>query len=234
MRKSVDSGISAVILARGGSKGIPGKNLKKINGTSLIGRTIVAARDCNILDEIYLSTDDELIAEEAKKFGATIINRPAEISGDEASSEAGWLHALREIKSRTKKVDFLTFLQCTSPFTTGKDISGCIEGLLDSKASCSLSVIEDHSFMWQKQKDGFGHGMNHDENSQRARRQDLPPYYKENGAIYCVRVADFERVKRRFCGPVILYTVNHPAVEIDTLDDLEICRAICKERQSSS
>ena len=169
--------ISAVILARGGSKGIPKKNLQEISGMSLVGRTISAAKSSKFLKGIYLSTDDSLIADEGKRSGATIIHRPAKISNDKASSEVGWLHALEEIQAINKQIDFLVFLQCTSPFTTGEDIDGCINALLNSNASCSISVIPDHSFVWAVNEHGFGEGVNHDVSRQRLRRQDMAPYF---------------------------------------------------------
>lgn len=220
----------SVLLARGGSKGVPGKNLRKIGGVSLVARSVIAARQAAGVSAVYVSTDDAAIAAEARAFGAIVIDRPADISGDTASSESGWLHALGIIRQQVPDVDRLVLLQCTSPFTTGADIDGCLEAMERAGAACSLSVYEDLPFLWKTGPDGFGRGANHDETKQRPRRQDLGPYYRESGAIYCVRVADFERARRRFCGPVALHEVNHPQVEIDTLDELQLCDLIARHR----
>jgi len=83
-----------VILARGGSKGVPGKNLKPVGGLSLLARSVRAAKAAPSVDQVHVSTDDAGIAAEARRFGAEVIDRPAELSGDGATSEAGWLHAL--------------------------------------------------------------------------------------------------------------------------------------------
>ena len=223
---------ACVILARGGSKGVPGKNLLPVAGVSLIGRSVRAGRAATGVGGVYVSTDDADIAAEARRFGATVIDRPAELAGDTASSESGWLHAVPIIRAAQPNLDTLVFLQCTSPFTTGADIDGCLSAMLDQNAACALSVIADHGFLWTTDADGFGTGVNHDHLQQRKRRQDLPPQYLENGAIYCVDAAAFERTGQRFCGPVALHAVDHPPVEIDTLQDFELCTRIALGRQT--
>lgn len=193
-----------------------------------MARSVLAARNCKSVAAIYVSTDDRAIMTEAQYYGASVIERPADLSGDEASSEIGWLHALSAIRSDYPKVEKLVFLQCTSPFTTSKDIEECLDAMERGGAACAISVLPDHSFLWTVVPGGWGKGVNHDELLQRKRRQDIPPTYRESGAIYCVRVKDFESKKSRFCGPVALHVVNHPPVEIDTLADLELCDIIAK------
>lgn len=232
MTKTTDSSetIVCIILARGGSKGVPGKNLRPVGGVSLVGRSVRAARQAGLVTQVYVSTDDAAIAAEARVHGAEVIDRPAEISGDTASSEAGWLHGLDVAKAQVGAVDRLVFLQCTSPFTTGGDIDACLTAQSQQGADCALSVIPDHSFLWGVDGDGFGRGTNHDETKQRQRRQDLPSQYCESGAIYCVDAAAFAKTGQRFCGTVALCPVDHPAVEIDTLADFELCSQIAQTR----
>ncbi|MEP7240606.1 MAG: acylneuraminate cytidylyltransferase [Devosia sp.] len=220
----------AILLARGGSKGVPGKNLRKVGGRTLVARSIIAAKSSRGVDDIYVSTDDPAIAAEARRWGARTIDRPAGLSGDSATSESGWLHAIADIREDYPGIDRLVFLQCTSPFTTGADIDGCLDAMAAADASCSLSVVEDHSFLWQRSADGRSIGVNHDETKQRQRRQDLPPAYRESGAIYCVMSEDFERVGRRFCGPAALFPVDHPPVEVDSVADLALCSALAMSR----
>lgn len=219
-----------MILARGGSKGVPGKNLRPVGGLSLVARAVRAARAAPSVAAVHVSTDDAAIADEARRFGAEVIDRPAALSGDGASSESGWLHALDVIEAQGRPVERLVFLQCTSPFTTGADIEACLAAMEARGAACALSVIEDHSFLWGVDAEGLGRGTNHDEGQPRQRRQDLPPSFRESGAVYCVRKADFRRVGRRFCGPVALSPVNHPPVEIDSLADLALCAHLAVAR----
>lgn len=218
----------AVVLARGGSKGVCRKNLVLVGGLSLVARSVIAARQARSVSATYVSTDDAAIAQEALIHGAYVIDRPPELAGDQASSESGWLHALGEIRKAHPTIDRLVLLQCTSPFTSGIDIDGCLAAIDATGAACSASVIEDHAFLWTRGSDGFGKGVNHDESTQRRRRQELPNSYRESGAIYCVRVDAFEQIGRRFCGSVALYPVDHPSIEIDTPADLAICDAIVR------
>ena len=224
---------ATVILARGGSKGVPGKNMRPVGGVSLIGRAVRAAMQANSQAAVYVSTDDAGIAAQARLFGARIIDRPADISGDTASSEAGWLHALPLMRADLPALTHLTFVQCTSPFITGGDIDACLAALLEAGAACSLSVVEDHSFLWGLDADGRGVGQNHDHTQQRKRRQDLPPQYRENGAIYCVDAAAFEATGQRFCGPVALCPVDQPPLEIDSITDLELASVMANTREHS-
>lgn len=213
---------ATVILARGGSKGVPGKNLRRVGGVSLIGRAVRAAVAAQSQSAVYVSTDDAAIAAEARHHGAQVIDRPAEISNDTASSEAGWLHALPHVRADLPGLTHLTFLQCTSPFISADDIDACLAAVTQAKAACALSVVEDHSFLWGLDAQGLGVGQNHDHLQQRKRRQDLPPQYRENGAIYCVQADLFETTGQRFCGPVALCPVDQPPLEIDSLADLDL------------
>lgn len=219
---------ATVILARGGSKGVPGKNLRVVGGVSLIGRAVRAGVQANSQAAVYVSTDDDAIADEARRYGARIITRPADLSGDGASSEAGWLHALPLIRAELPELQDLVFLQCTSPFIKGSDIDDCIAAMHKAKAACALSVVEDHSFLWGLDQDGCGMGQNHDHTQQRKRRQDLPPQYRENGAIYCVDAKAFEATGQRFCGPVALCPVDQPPMEIDSFADLELAGVLAQ------
>lgn len=218
----------SILLARGGSKGVPGKNLKTVDGLSLVARSVLAARQAKSVAAAYVSTDDQEIAAEARRNGARVIDRPAELAGDTASSESGWLHALGAIRADHPDVSRLVLLQCTSPFTTGAEIDGCLDAMESAGAACAVSVIRDHPFLWTTTASGFGKGVNFDETQPRARRQDLPPTFRESGAIYCVRVEDFERVKQRFCGTVALYPVDHPPIDIDNAQDLERCDLLAR------
>lgn len=215
-----------VIPARGGSRGVPGKNLLRLGGVPLLGRTIWAARHARRIDAVCVSTDDAAIAATAQRFGAQLIHRPAALSGDAASSEAALLHALDTLPAHSAPPERLVMLQCTSPFTTGEEIDRCVAALDDPAVACALSVVPDHSFLWGISPQGFAVGVNHDETRQRPLRQTLPPQYRENGAIYAMRVAAFRQIGRRFCGPVAAIPVPSSGPEIDDLADVTLCAAL--------
>lgn len=232
---TAEIGITAcIILARGGSVGVPRKNLQKVGGVSLIARSIRAANSAKSVDHVFVSTDHPEIAAEAEHFGARIINRPDELADSTASSEAGWLHAADHIATHFGKVSRLVFLQCTSPFTTGSDIEGCLTEMQKRDADCALSVFEDHSFLWGVDQSGHAVGQNHDYTQPRLRRQDLAPQYCESGAIYVAKWSAFVRAKNRFCGSVALYPVAHPRIEIDTPQDLKNCQLFAATRAEAA
>ena len=217
---------AAIILARGGSKGLPGKNLTKLGGVSLVGRSVLAASKAAGVDTVWVSTDDAAIAAEAQAFGAEVIERPASLSGDTASSESGWLHAVSMIELQYPGLSRLVFLQCTSPFTRGTDIDACLTAMAEKNADCGLSVAQDHYFYWQRDEDGLGFGTNHAHLEQRKRRQDLPDSFRETGAIYCANAAPFKAHGQRFCGTVALCLIDRPALEIDSHSDLAEAEAL--------
>lgn len=115
---SIDAlAIAAIIPARGGSKGIPRKNLRRVGGIPLIGRAVLAAKGSRWVQQVFVSTEDAEIAVVAQQYGADVIWRPADLATDTASSESVLLHALDEIERKwAKQVDVLVFIQCTSPF----------------------------------------------------------------------------------------------------------------------
>jgi len=222
----------AIIPARGGSKGVPRKNLREIGGRSLIVRTVQAAKAASRVSSVYVSTDDAEIAAAARSAGAEVIARPAEISGDTASSEAALLHGLETLAAAGVSPDRLAFLQCTSPFTTAEEIDQCLAALDDATISAAFAAKLDHGFYWETGADGLASGVNHDDKQPRKRRQDLTPQYRETGSIYAMRVADFKAKGVRFCGPTVLVPIDGPLIEIDTLEDLAICEAMAAQREA--
>ncbi|QFI69659.1 acylneuraminate cytidylyltransferase [Sinorhizobium alkalisoli] len=212
--------VVAVIPARGGSVGLPGKNIKPLNGVPLVGRAVLAAAKSEYISGVYVSSDSSEILDVAATFGAVGIRRPAEISGSMASSESALIHALQEIEGISGKVpDVLVFLQCTSPFTTSEQIDAVVSKLLEEQAASAFSAIEDHGFIWQTGEDGTAVGITHDHTKPRQRRQDMTPRYRETGAIYAMRVPEFLERGNRFCGKTALVPVEMPPIEIDTPED---------------
>ena len=212
----------ALIPARGGSKGIPGKNLQPIGGIPLVGRTIQAALASDRVVRVVVSTDDDDIASVARHHGAEVVMRPAAISGDTACSETALIHALDVLKQSDQLPNHLCFLQCTSPFTTGDQIDKVLSALDSPLIQSSFSVVPWHGFLWRAD----GCGINHDPHHPRKRRQDLEPSYLETGAIYAMRTDTFQLTGNRFCTPWRPVVIDDPGPEIDTLSDLELCRAI--------
>lgn len=214
----------ALIPARGGSKGIPGKNLQEVGGIPLIGRSVQAALASSRVSRVVVSTDDDDIATVARCHGAEVVLRPEHLSGDTASSESALLHALDLLSKHESLPPRLVFLQCTSPFTNGQHIDQVLAALDTPSVKSSFAVAPWHGFLWRSD----GSGINHDPHKPRQRRQDLETAYLETGAIYAMDMEAFRAVGSRFCPPCQPVVINHPAPEIDTPNDLVLCRALAQ------
>ena len=212
----------ALIPARGGSKGIPGKNLQEVEGVSLVGRSVQAALASTRVSRVVVSTDDDAIAAAARSHGAEVVRRPEHLAGDTASSESALLHALEQLAMDGPLPPQLVFLQCTSPFTSGEQIDQVLAALDAPAVNSSFAVAAWHGFLWR----GDGRGINHDPQQPRQRRQDLEPAYLETGAIYAMDMAAFRDSGSRFCPPWQPVVLEHPGPEIDTPSDLALCRAL--------
>ena len=219
---AASAGALALIPARGGSKGILQKNLQMVGGVPLVSRCVLAALDSQRIARVVVSTDDAGIEAAAVAAGAQVVRRPADISGDLASSESALLHALTDLERRGSLESTLVFLQCTSPFTSGHQIDKVLAALDQPELNSSFAVRPWHGFLWRAD----GEGINHDPSLPRQRRQDLQPAYLETGAIYAMRTAPFRRTGSRFCAPWQPVVVADSGPEIDTPDDLALCRSI--------
>lgn len=183
----MDLKLLAVIPARGGSKGIPKKNIKPLAGKPLIGWSIDAAKRASCVDRIIVSTEDEQIASAARDLGADVpFVRPAELATDEASSIDVVLHAIEQLPG----YDWVLLLQPTSPLRSYIDIDSIWQLCNDLNAASAVSVC---------QTDSHPYWMYHCDSANRVspiieerpdvtRRQDLPPVYSLNGALYLARV----------------------------------------------
>ena len=219
---TASSGALAVIPARGGSKGIPGKNLQHVGGLSLVARSVRAALDSRRVERVVVSTDDDAIALEAQSHGAEVVRRPAAIAGDTASSESALLHALDTLEQQGPLPAQLVFLQCTSPFTSGAQIDRVLTALEDLEINSAFAVAPWHGFLWRSD----GRGINHDPQKPRQRRQDLEPAFLETGAIYAMSTACFRAEGSRFCAPWQPVVIDDSGPEIDTPADLALCRSL--------
>lgn len=211
----------AIIPARGGSKGIPGKNVRIVGGKPMIAHTIEAARAAERVDRVFVSTDDAEIARVAREWGAEVVERPAELATDTASSESALLHTLAELEaSEGYRPELLVFLQCTSPLTTSGDIDGTVAALVDEEADTSLAVTPFHYFVWKHGAGGDVVGVNHDK-SVRPMRQEREAQWLETGAVYVMRAEGFKEAKHRFFGKTALFEMPADRVaEIDEPEDL--------------
>lgn len=220
-----------MIPARGGSKGIPAKNLRTIGGSPLIVRAIEAAAASARIHQVVVSTDDEQIAAVARAAGADVIERPAELATDDASSELALQHTLDALKSRGETPAITVFVQATSPFIAPPDLDAAIAQVTEGTADVVFSAVQNHAFIWRPDEIDPGNmvGVNH-RRLIRQRRQDRPTEYRETGAFYVMRTDGFIDAKHRFFGRVGVQLVSERhAIEIDTPDDMIVAEAIAAE-----
>ncbi|KRE21284.1 acylneuraminate cytidylyltransferase [Agromyces sp. Soil535] len=218
---------TAIIPARGGSQGLPGKNLARVGGVPLVARAVRAALAATRVGRVVVTTDDDGIAEAARDAGAEIVRRPAELAGATASSESALLHALEALGHETPGPDDLTvFIQATSPFIDPADLDAAIERVAQGERDAVFSAAPTHVFLWRDDAVAGAAGVNHDA-AHRPRRQDREPEYAETGAFYVFRTDGFREAGHRFFGRIGIQPV-HPdhALEIDDAADLERARAL--------
>ena len=218
----------AIILARGGSKGIHQKNIINFCGKPLLAWTIEHCLAGGV-DLVYVSSDADEILATGEKYGAHSIKRPEEISSDEATSEAGWLHALEVIENIKGKMDWILAPQVTSPLRTSTDIRRGLDvaasGKYDSLFSCSIA---EDLFFWEDRA-GSLESINYDWHN-RKRRQDIPGQFIENGSFYLFRPEVLRQNNNRFGGKIGVVEMEFwKMFEIDSREDLRMCSALMKE-----
>jgi N-acylneuraminate cytidylyltransferase len=212
--------VLALITARGGSKGLPGKNVRPVQGRPLIDFTIAAARAAACVDRVVLSTDDDEIARVALACGCEVpFRRPAPLASDEAKSLDVVLHALGHLPG----YDIVVLLQPTSPARTAADIDATVQRLLDAQAPACVSVCEaeesPHWMFWLDERARLTPLL---DTPAATRRQDLPPAFVLNGAVYAARTSALRRMGS-FLGPETVAHVmpRKRSIDIDTLEDFE-------------
>lgn len=217
--------VLAVIPARGGSKGVPGKNLARLGGVPLVVRAIRAAQAAGRISAVAVSTDDPAIAAAATAAGAIAVHRPPELSDDHASSESALAHAVEVLYGRhTDELAILLLVQCTSPFLTPSELDAAVAAVAEGGADTAFTAAPFHGFVWRNA--AAANGVNHDARG-RQRRQDREPEWLETGAAYAMRAAGFAETGRRFFGRTVAVPTD-PArlLEIDEPADLDRARAL--------
>jgi YrbI family 3-deoxy-D-manno-octulosonate 8-phosphate phosphatase len=213
-----------IIPVRGGSKGIPRKNLKTVNGISLVERSLRVALKSKV-DQIIVSTDDKEISDVAIKYGATLHNRSSENSGDSASTESVILEVVEKYQINWPSDSAVGFIQATSPFVSTKTINECFD--LAEKGYSSFSAKSFHGFTWEKLDKWVP--VQHPPEF-RPRRQDLNEKVVETGAIYCFPLKQFKEKKYRFCSepkPVMVNSIT--GIEIDDISELELANLLATQ-----
>lgn len=217
---------AAIIPARAGSKGIPGKNLIPVCGRPLIAWSIAQARAAAGIDEVWVSSDGDEILEVARAAGARTIRRPPEISGDTATSESAWRHAIDTIEAEGRHIDWVVGMQATSPIREPRDLTDALHRAISGKLDSLLSVVEiEDFFMWRVAANG-PESVNYDYRD-RKRRQAIERRYLENGSFYIFRPSVLRQHDNRLGGKIGLHVLEkHKMFQIDNAADVALCEAV--------
>ena len=212
--------ILSIIPARGGSKGIPLKNLKLLNNKPLIDYTVTASLKSKFITRTIVSSDHLKIQKRAQKLGAQVIKRPKHLSSDSSHIEPVIEHCLNYLKLKENyHPDLIILLQNTSPLRTKKHIDDALKIFLNSKYDSMLSGYVSHNFIWRI-KNNNAIPLNYNP-KKRPNRQEFDNQFIENGAIYITKFLSFQKSKCRISGKIGFYEMSKElSIDIDTKSDL--------------
>lgn len=222
--------VLGVVTARGGSKGIPGKNVRPLGGRPLLAWTAEAALAARRLSRVVLTTDDERIAEVGRGCGLEVpFLRPADLARDDTPTLPVLQHAVAELEKAGDRFDAVCLLQPTSPFRRPGDIDGCIELLASAGLDAVVSVLPvppEHNPHWVYFRDGEGLlRLATGEEQPIPRRQELPPAFHRDGAVYVTRrdvLMEGSLYGRRLGG----FLADSRSVNLDTPADWELAERL--------
>jgi CMP-N-acetylneuraminic acid synthetase len=230
-----DKKILAIIPARGGSKRLKDKNIMSLDGKPLIAYTITAAKESKYFDDVVVSTDSQKIAEVAQTFGANVpFVRPDYLAEDETRSIDVVTHTINSLQT---KYDIVVLLQPTSPLRTVEDIDNAIELYFQKEAVSVIGVCEmEHSPLWANTLDeSLSMEDFLDDKWNNSRSQDLPTYYRINGALYISDVVSVLKNETFFVKKDIYAYImsQEDSVDIDTKLDFITAQAVLQYRKEN-
>jgi len=224
--------VFAFIFARGGSKGVPGKNIRNLNGKPLIAHSIDIAKNISKISKIFVSTDDKNIADIASKYGAEIIHRPANLAQDDSAEWLAWKHAVEWVYEKKGHFDKFVSLPATSPLRNESDVISTIN-LLDSETDMVITVTDTtHSPFFNMVKLDNNNYANLVIQSDGViiRRQDSPKVFDMTTVAYVSYPEFILKNDNLFDGKVKAHKVpNNRAIDIDTELDFSIAELLIKE-----
>lgn len=221
----------AFIPVRGGSKSIPGKNIRPLAGKPLVHWVVEAALGCGAVDRVFVATDSDAIAVAARQIAdprLEVVGRSPETATDTASTES----ALLEFAEAHPEADRVVLIQATSPLLTAADLDRAFAALAASGATSALSVVRQHRFLWVRDADGMARPKNYDPVT-RPRRQDWDGELIENGAFYITSRAALLASRCRLSGPTLAVEMDPETfVELDEPSDWLVVASLLARRGS--
>ena len=223
----------AFVFARGGSKGVPGKNIKFLGNKPLLAYSIEMARNLDHIERTFVSTDDAEIAKIAREWGAEVIDRPPELAQDNSPEWLAWQHAVTHVEQKYGKFDVFVSLPTTSPLRSKDDVQACLLAL-SSEVDVVITVTEasNNPFFNMVSIDDKGRAcLFNDGQEIYIRRQDVPMAYNMTTVAYVIRAEFVMKAQGVFDGVVKAVEVpQERAIDIDTPVDFEIARCLINNR----
>ncbi|MEI8265161.1 MAG: acylneuraminate cytidylyltransferase family protein [Betaproteobacteria bacterium] len=223
----------SIIPARGGSKGLPGKNIRDLNGKPLIAWSIEQSLASKRVSMTMVSTDDASIAAVSREYGAQVpFIRPSELAQDHTPTEPVMIHALEWCGAHGLNFDAVILLQPTSPLRNPDSIDSAIDVFESGAYNSLLGVTENHHFYWRNLEapEALYDFRN------RPRRQDIrneDRLYRENGSIYITKTKSFLQERNRLCEPISMYVMGEEeSWEIDSFSDFVVIESLMKQSSS--
>ena len=222
----------AIIPARGGSKGLPGKNIRMLNGKPLIAYAIEEALKAKHIDRVIISTDDEKIACVAVEYGAELpFMRPAELASDTAMAVDNYIYTIGRLEEESgEHIDAFAVLQPTSPLRIAEDIDGAIELFREKQADSVISYTQEaHPVTWHKYLDGEGRFVDIFDSNINNRQDNRISYYP-NGAVYVFRTSMI-RERKYYTDKSFAYVMPRSrSIDIDYMEDFEYAEFLLSKR----
>ena len=226
----------AFIFARGGSKGLPGKNIKPLAGKPLIQYSIETAKECSSIDEVFVSTDDSAIADVARQAGAIIIERPAVLASDTSPEWLSWRHGIKWVESHYGKFQYFISLPATSPLRNVADVEGAITKLKSSAADICISVTpasRSPYFNMVKVLDDETCELLIKPKGVLTRRQDAPDAFDITTVVYVATPTFIQNNDSLFSGKAVSVVVpKERALDIDDINDFLLAEAIVSGKKN--
>ena len=223
----------AFIFARGGSKGVPGKNIRSLGGKPLLAHSIEIAQNIDEISRIFVSTDDQDIADVGIRYGAEVINRPTKFAQDNSPEWLAWLHAVEWLESKGELFDRFVSLPTTSPLRNKGDVIKCLN-LLDKQTDIVVTMTDTSRspyFNMVSKEDGYIKLLMESKEGY-SRRQDVPKVYDMTTVAYVTRPNFIKSNEKLFDGRVKAVLVpKERAIDIDDEVDFKMAEMLIKEKQ---
>ena len=209
-----------LIPARGNSKRIPHKNLKRLNGKPLLIHAIEKAKKASCIDEVWVSTEDSQIAAVSKTQGAKEIMRPAKLASDTATTESVMMHFAEHVD-----FDYIFLYECTFPLTTADDFDESIRKYFNGDYDSMISLKRTTDFVWEVKENELTWPLSY-ELGKSPRTQDYKGLYMERGGMYITSRKALLKTGCRVSGKIGSYIINNEGIEIDTPEDFKLVGAL--------